>query len=57
MIQSSTLNPVFKDGFVGDYVGTVRFFRDPRGAVAGFTLSRKSARGVRFERVKRESNG
>ena len=57
IVQSSTLHPVFKDGFVGDYVGTVRFFRDPRGAVAGFTLSRNSARGVRFERVKRESNG
>jgi hypothetical protein len=57
IVQSSTLHPVFKDGFVGDYVGTVRFFRDPRGAVAGFTLSRNSARGVRFERVKRKSNG
>ena len=57
IVQSSTLHPVFKDGFAGDYVGTVRFFRDPRGAVAGFTLSRNSARGVRFERVKRESNG
>ena len=53
VVQSSTLLPVFRDAFVGDYVGTVRFLRDARGAVAGFTLNRNSARGVRFERVKR----
>jgi hypothetical protein len=52
-VQSSTLHPVFKDAFVGDYVGTVRFLRDPGGAVTGFTVNRMSARGVRFERVKR----
>jgi cell envelope opacity-associated protein A len=46
-----TLHPVFKDAFVGDYVGTVRFVRNARGAVTGFTLNRNSARGVRFERV------
>jgi CubicO group peptidase (beta-lactamase class C family) len=57
LVQSSTLYPVFKDGFVGVYVGTVRFLRDPRGAVTGFTVNRNSARGVRFERIKRESNG
>ena len=53
VVQTSTLHPVFKDAFVGDYLGTVRFRRDARGAVAGFTLNRISARGVRFERVKR----
>ena len=53
VVQSSTLHPVFKDTFVGDYVGTVRFVRDARGVIAGFTLNRNSARGVRFERVKR----
>jgi beta-lactamase family protein len=53
VVQSSTLHPVSKDAFVGDYLGVVRFFRDPRGAVTGFTLNRSSARGVRFERVKR----
>ena len=53
IVQSSTLYPVFKDAFVGDYVGTVRFSRDSRGSVTGFTLSRNSARGVRFEKVKR----
>jgi hypothetical protein len=53
VVQSSTVHPVSKDAFVGDSVGTVRFFRDQRGAVAGFTVNRISARGVRFERVKR----
>ena len=53
VVQSSTLHPVFKDAFVGDYIGTVRFLRDARGSITGFTLNRKSARGVRFERVKR----
>ena len=53
VVQSSTLYPVFKDAFVGDYVGMVRFLRDARGTVAGFTLNRNGARGVRFERVKR----
>jgi CubicO group peptidase (beta-lactamase class C family) len=53
VVQSSTLHPVFKDAFVGEYVGTVRFLRDARGSLTGFTLNRKSARGVRFERVKR----
>jgi CubicO group peptidase (beta-lactamase class C family) len=56
VMQSSTLHPVFKDGFVGDYLGTVRFCRDPRGAVAGFTLNRQAARGVRFARVGRASS-
>ena len=49
-LESSTLSPVSKDAFVGDYMGVVRFFRDSRGAVAGFTLNRQAARGVRFER-------
>ena len=52
VLQSSTLHPVYKDAFVGDYMGVVRFVRDSRGAVAGFTLNRQAARGVRFERVK-----
>jgi len=52
VVQSSALSPVYKDAFVGDYVGMVRFLRDARGTVAGFTLNRSGARGVRFERVK-----
>ena len=51
VVQSSTVHPVFNDAFVGDYVGTVRFLRDPRGAVTGFTLNRNGAKGVRFERI------
>jgi CubicO group peptidase (beta-lactamase class C family) len=51
VLESSTLQPVSRDAFVGDYVGMVRFFRDSRGAVTGFTLNRQAARGVRFERV------
>ena len=53
VVQTSTLRPVFKDAFVGDYMGTVRFVRDVRGAITSFTLNRNSARGVRFGRVKR----
>src|SRR6185503_17920214 len=56
VLQSSTLHPVAKDVFVGEYMGTVRFLRDPQGAVSGFTLNRIGARGVRFERVKRRVN-
>jgi CubicO group peptidase (beta-lactamase class C family) len=55
VLESSTLYPVFRDAFVGDYMGTVRFFRDSRDAVAGFTLNRQAARGVRFERVQPRS--
>lgn len=52
VLQTSTLAPVSKDAFVGDYMGVVRFFRDQRGAVSGFTLNRQAARGVRFERAR-----
>ena len=45
--------PYEKDIFVGDWVGIMRFTRDARGAVDGFTLNRASAKGVRFDRVKR----
>jgi CubicO group peptidase (beta-lactamase class C family) len=55
VVQSSTLHPVAKDAFVGEYHGIVRFLRDARGAVAGFTLNRNNARGVRFDRLKRAS--
>jgi CubicO group peptidase (beta-lactamase class C family) len=53
MLQSSTLHPVYKDGFAGTSMGTVRFLRDTQGTVAGFTLNRNLARGVRFDRLKR----
>ncbi len=41
-----------KDVFVGDAVGIVKFSRDARGAVTGFTLNRGGAHDVRFERIK-----
>ena len=47
------LQPVAKDTFAGPVVGTVKFLRDPGGAIAGFTLNRYSARGVRFDRLNR----
>ena len=53
VVQSSTLHPVFKDAFVGDYVGMVRFSRDARGSITAFTLNRNNARGVHFDRLKR----
>ena len=53
VVGSTTLSPVSKDAFVGEFVGVIRFVRDPRGGVTGYTMSRKSARGIRFERVKR----
>ena len=46
------LQPVAKDVFAGDSVGTVKFLRDARGAVSGFTVNRDKARGIRFDRVK-----
>jgi hypothetical protein len=47
-----TIAPFSKDVFVGDVVGIVKFSRDSRGAITGFTLNRDAARGVRFDRLK-----
>jgi len=46
------LSPFTKDTFVGDIVGIVKFSRDGRGAVTGFTINRASVIGLRFDRVK-----
>jgi len=46
------LLPVFKDLFAGNSVGAVKFLRDARGAVTGFTVNRYNARGIRFDLVK-----
>jgi CubicO group peptidase (beta-lactamase class C family) len=54
VLQSSTLHPVFKDGFAGNSMGTVRFLRDTQGRVAGFTVNRNAARGVRFDRLRHD---
>ena len=42
-----------KDVFVGDAVGIVKFSRDARGTVTGFTLNRGGAHDVRFDRIRR----
>jgi len=50
--EDIALHPVLRDVFAGDSVGTVRFTRDARGTVTGFTVNRANARGVRFNRIK-----
>jgi hypothetical protein len=47
-----TIPPFAKDIFVGDWVGIVKFSRDAREAITGFTVNRDNARGVRFDRIK-----
>jgi hypothetical protein len=39
--------------FVGDSVGIVKFSRDARGVLTGFTVNRENDRGVRFDRIER----
>jgi hypothetical protein len=51
-----TVAPFSRDVFVGDWVGIMKFLRDGRGAISGFTINRANARGVRFDRVKRMAN-
>jgi len=47
------LQPIFPDAFAGGVVGVVKFSRDARGAVTGFTANSSGVRGLRFGRVKR----
>ncbi|MND02443.1 hypothetical protein D3C83_218260 [compost metagenome] len=47
----SILSPVFKDGFSG--LGIVKFSRNARGAITGFTFNRADVRGLRFDRVRK----
>lgn len=48
-----TISPFSEDVFVGDWVGVVKFSRDSRRIVSGFTVNRENARGVRFDRLTR----
>lgn len=48
------LLPVFRDGFAGSLVGVVKFARDARGVVTGFTVNTNGVRGLRFDRVEGE---
>src|SRR5580765_4202307 len=52
VVHSFDVAPLEKDAFVGDWVGIMKFTRDARGAVSGFTVNRETARGVRFDRVR-----
>ena len=47
-----TIAPFSKDVFVGDWLGIVKFSRDARGVITGFTINRDIARDVRFDRLK-----
>jgi len=47
------LQPIFPDAFAGAIVGVVKFARDARGVVTGFTVNASGARGLRFDRVRR----
>ncbi len=46
------LQPVFSDAFAGAILGVVKFSRDARGAVTGFTANSDGARGLRFQRLR-----
>jgi hypothetical protein len=46
------LQPVFMDGFAGEIVGVVKFSRDSRRVVIGFTANSDGARGLHFDRKK-----
>lgn len=46
------LGPLNVDEFAGSIAGIVKFSRDGRGIVTGFTMTRSLARNVRFDRMK-----
>ena len=49
--RDMALDPVSADRFAGSSAGIVLFSRE-RGAVSGFTLNRRTARGVEFRRAR-----
>jgi hypothetical protein len=49
-MADTPLRPFAKDTFVG--VDVVKFLRDGRATVTGFTMSRYNLRGLRFARVR-----
>lgn len=51
--SSMTFQPVFQDAFAGSGPDTIKFSREARGVVTGFTIYTSGVRGLRFERVKR----
>ena len=46
------LQPIFPDAFYGSLVDLIRFSRDERRTVTGFTINRTSVRNLRFERIR-----
>jgi len=46
--------PVFQDGFAGEMLGVIKFFRGEGGVVTGFTANSDGARRLPFERVRRQ---
>jgi hypothetical protein len=46
------LQPAFAGAFTGRIVGVVRFVRNADGAVTGFTVITRGARGLRFDRAR-----
>jgi hypothetical protein len=48
--SDSPVESIGNDTFAGDNAGIVRFSRDARGRVTEFTMSRRLAQGVRFQR-------
>jgi hypothetical protein len=49
--SEARLKPFEKDTFIGPG-GVLKFFRNSRGRVAGFTMNRYDVRGLRFARLR-----
>jgi hypothetical protein len=49
--SDARLKPFEKAAFVGPG-GVLKFFRNSRGRVAGFTMNRYDVRGLRFARLR-----
>jgi CubicO group peptidase (beta-lactamase class C family) len=47
------LQPIFSDAFAGGAVNVVKFSREASGAITGFTVNARGARGLRFNRLNR----
>lgn len=49
----AVLQPIFTDAFAGGAVSVVKFSRDTRGTITGFTVNARGAKGLRFNRLGR----
>jgi hypothetical protein len=50
--SDGVLRPIFPDAFAGTG-SVVKFSRDARGVVTGFSMNANGVRGLRFDRVRR----